>query len=169
MRLLLALLWLAVAGGGISVAEDVPLPRPRPPLWIEPQSFREAAGPDFNSADVTGEPTECDKRILTTAVVEPLPRLIGPGACGGGDMRAQLQSMQRDVGSLSDHATYLTNKITFLLDAMLGVVNIQQNNIIKIFSVAAVVFMPPTLIASIYGMCWRSVPGTSTGCRTSTT
>src|SRR5215813_7829649 len=68
------------------------------------------------------------------------------------DTRAQLQSMQRDVVSLSDHATYLTNKITFLLDAMLGVVNLQQNNIIKIFSVAAVVLMPPTLVASIYGM-----------------
>jgi magnesium transporter len=68
------------------------------------------------------------------------------------DARLQLQSMQRDVTSLSDHATYLANKITFLLDAMLGVVNIQQNAIIKIFSIAAVVFMPPTLIASIYGM-----------------
>ncbi len=74
------------------------------------------------------------------------------------DMRAQLQSMQRDVGSLSDHATYLTNKITFLLDAMLGVVNIQQNNIIKIFSVAAVVLMPPTLVASIYGMNFKHMP-----------
>ena len=68
------------------------------------------------------------------------------------DTRLQLQSMQRDVTSLSDHATYLANKITFLLDAMLGVVNIQQNAIIKIFSIAAVVFMPPTLVASIYGM-----------------
>ena len=48
------------------------------------------------------------------------------------DTRAQLQSMQRDIQSLSDHATYLTNKITFLLDAMLGVVSIEQNNIIKI-------------------------------------
>jgi magnesium transporter len=57
------------------------------------------------------------------------------------DTRTQLQSMLRDVGSLSDHATYLTNKITFLLEPMLGVVNIQQNNIIKIFSVAAVVLM----------------------------
>jgi magnesium transporter len=68
------------------------------------------------------------------------------------DARLQLQSMQRDVTSLSDHATYLSNKITFLLDAMLGVVNIQQNAIIKIFSIMAVVFMPPTLVASIYGM-----------------
>jgi len=68
------------------------------------------------------------------------------------DTRTQLQSMRRDVQSLSDHATYLSNKITFLLDAMLGVVQIEQNNIIKIFSIAAVVFMPPTLVASIYGM-----------------
>ncbi|MGI8526405.1 MAG: magnesium transporter CorA family protein [Pseudolabrys sp.] len=68
------------------------------------------------------------------------------------DTRAQLASMQRDVVSLSDHATYLTNKITFLLDALLGTVSIQQNDIIKIFSIAAVVFMPPTLVASIYGM-----------------
>jgi magnesium transporter len=74
------------------------------------------------------------------------------------DMRAQLKSMQRDVGSLSDHATYLSNKITFLLDAMLGMVSLEQNNVIKIFSVAAVVFMPPTLIASIYGMNFRHMP-----------
>jgi magnesium transporter len=70
----------------------------------------------------------------------------------GKDMRAQLQSMQRDVISLSDHATYLSNKVMFLLDALLGIVNIDQNAIIKIFSIAAVVFMPPTLVASIYGM-----------------
>jgi magnesium transporter len=70
----------------------------------------------------------------------------------GKDMRAQIQSMQRDVISLTDHASFLSNKITFLLDAMLGVVNIQQNAIIKIFSIMAVVFMPPTLVASIYGM-----------------
>jgi magnesium transporter len=74
------------------------------------------------------------------------------------DVRLQLQAMQRDVLSLSDHATYLANKITFLLDAMLGVVQIEQNNIIKIFSVAAVVLMPPTLIASIYGMNFKHMP-----------
>lgn len=68
------------------------------------------------------------------------------------DSRTHLQSMRRDTASLSDHATYLANKVTFLLEAMLGVVNIEQNAIIKIFSIAAVIFMPPTLIASIYGM-----------------
>jgi magnesium transporter len=76
----------------------------------------------------------------------------------GKDIRTQLQSMQRDVISLTDHASYIGNKVTFLLDAMLGVVNLQQNAIIKIFSVAAVVLMPPTLVASIYGMNFKHMP-----------
>ena len=66
--------------------------------------------------------------------------------------------MQRDVVSLSDHATYLSNKITFLLDAMLGVVTIEQNNIIKIFSIVAVVLMPPTLVGTVYGMNFKYMP-----------
>jgi len=74
------------------------------------------------------------------------------------DMREQLKTMQRDVISLTDHASYLSNKITFVLDAMLGVVNLEQNNIIKLFSVMAVVLMPPTLIASIYGMNFKDMP-----------
>jgi magnesium transporter len=73
-------------------------------------------------------------------------------------MREQLKTMQRDVASLTDHASYLSNKITFVLDAMLGVVNLEQNNIIKLFSVMAVVLMPPTLIASIYGMNFKTMP-----------
>ena len=84
MRLLIALILLA--GGGIAFAENVPLPHPRPPIWIEAQSFREAAGPDFNSGDVLDAPTECDQWLQTIAVIEPMPRLIGPEACGGGDM-----------------------------------------------------------------------------------
>ncbi len=74
------------------------------------------------------------------------------------EMREQLKTMQRDVASLTDHATYLGNKIQFVLDAMLGVVNLEQNNIIKLFSVMAVVLMPPTLIASIYGMNFKDMP-----------
>ena len=74
------------------------------------------------------------------------------------EMRAQLKSMQRDVASLSDHVSYLGNKVTFLLDAMIGVMSVEQNNIIKLFSVAAVVLMPPTLIASIYGMNFKHMP-----------
>jgi magnesium transporter len=74
------------------------------------------------------------------------------------EMRQQLKSMQRDVQSLSDHVSYLGNKVTFLLDAMVGVISVEQNNIIKLFSVAAVVLMPPTLIASIYGMNFKTMP-----------
>jgi hypothetical protein len=84
LRLFIGLLWLA--GGGFAVAGDVPLPRPRPPLWLEPQSFREAAGPDFNASEVTSAATECDERLAKIAIIEPIPRLIGPDACGGDDM-----------------------------------------------------------------------------------
>jgi magnesium transporter len=74
------------------------------------------------------------------------------------ERRAQVETMQRDVQSLSDHATYLSNKTTFLLEAMLGVVNLEQNSVIKIFSVVAVVLMPPTLVGTIYGMNFRHMP-----------
>src|SRR3979411_3102254 len=80
------------------------------------------------------------------------------GAKWSKDMREHVKTMQRDVASLTDHASYLSNKITFVLDAMLGVVNLEQNNIIKLFSVMAVVLMPPTLIASVYGMNFKVMP-----------
>ena len=55
-------------------------------------------------------------------------------------------------------SAFLSSKIVFLLDATLGMINIQQNDIIKIFSIAAVVFLPPTLVASIYGMNFDHMP-----------
>ena len=75
-----------------------------------------------------------------------------------GASRSNLDSMLRDILALSDHANFLSNKVGFLLDATLGMINIEQNAIIKIFSVAAVVFLPPTLIASIYGMNFEHMP-----------
>ena len=86
VRALIATVFLAAFGCGLAAAQDVPLPRPRPPLWGEPLTFREAAGPDFNSAEVTSQPSECRLRLEKVAAVEPMPRLIGPGACGGRDM-----------------------------------------------------------------------------------
>ncbi|GAB4069499.1 magnesium transporter CorA family protein [Ancylobacter sonchi] len=74
------------------------------------------------------------------------------------DQRTALKSLQRDIASLTNHVSYLGDKITFLLDATLGMVSIEQNNIIKIFAVLSVVFMPPTLIASIYGMNFQYMP-----------
>lgn len=74
------------------------------------------------------------------------------------DQRARFRTLSRDILSLSDHASFIANKLTFMLEATLGLINIEQNNIIKIFSVAAVVFLPPTLIASIYGMNFDHMP-----------
>jgi magnesium transporter len=74
------------------------------------------------------------------------------------DARERLKTLTRDGQSLTDHASYVAGNVTFLLDAALGLINIEQNAIIKIFSVAAVVFMPPTLIASIYGMNFHHMP-----------
>lgn len=70
----------------------------------------------------------------------------------------RLLSLSKDISSLIDQATFLSNKISFLLEATLGMVQIEQNAIIKIFSVAAVIFLPPTLIASIYGMNFQFMP-----------
>jgi len=74
------------------------------------------------------------------------------------DAVAWVKDMLQDVIALSDHATYLSNKTNFLLDATLGLINLEQNQIIKIFSIAAVCLMPPTLIASSYGMNFRHMP-----------
>lgn len=70
----------------------------------------------------------------------------------------QIATLAKDIGALSDHVTFLSTKVAFLLDATLGMINIDQNAIIKIFSVAAVIFLPPTLIASIYGMNFQFMP-----------
>ncbi|RJT39317.1 magnesium and cobalt transport protein CorA [Mesorhizobium waimense] len=74
------------------------------------------------------------------------------------DTKARIKTLSRDVLSLADHATFLSQKISFLLDATLGMISIEQNAIIKIFSVAAVIFLPPTLVASIYGMNFDIIP-----------
>ena len=74
------------------------------------------------------------------------------------EARARAKALNRDVASLTDHAAFLTGKISLLLDATLGMINIEQNAIIKIFSVVAVIFLPPTLIASIYGMNFDVMP-----------
>lgn len=74
------------------------------------------------------------------------------------ETKAAIKTLSRDAHSLTDHATFLSQKITFLLDATLGLINIEQSGIIKIFSVVAVIFLPPTLVASIYGMNFRFMP-----------
>lgn len=70
----------------------------------------------------------------------------------------EARQILRDIDSLDSHTAFLFDKINFLLDATVGFININQNKIIKIFSVASVALLPPTLIASIYGMNFRAMP-----------
>ena len=74
------------------------------------------------------------------------------------EQRNRCRTISRDVLSLSDHASFLANKVTFLLDATLGMINIEQNNILKIFSVVTVFLLPPSLIAGIFGMNFHMMP-----------
>ena len=92
-----------------------------------------------------------------------LTRILGfsqlaPQVAEDQGVRERLRGLARDVASITDHATYQAGQGTFLLDAALGQINIEQNDIIKIFSVASVAFLPPTLIASIYGMNFHHMP-----------
>jgi magnesium transporter len=73
-------------------------------------------------------------------------------------LRARVKTAGRDVQSLADHIGYMSTKITFLLEATLGMINNEQNSIIKIFSVLAVALMPPTLVGTIYGMNFKHIP-----------
>jgi magnesium transporter len=74
------------------------------------------------------------------------------------ELRGWVRTLEHYLESLGDHASFVSQKVTFLLDATLGMINIEQSNIIKIFSIAAGVFLPPTLIASIYGMNFSFMP-----------
>ena len=70
----------------------------------------------------------------------------------------EARQILRDIDSLDSHTAFLFDKINFLMDATVGFININQNKIIKIFSVASVALLPPTLIASLYGMNFRHMP-----------
>ncbi len=75
-----------------------------------------------------------------------------------GNLRPRFKTVRQDVASLADYDNQLTNKVQFLLDATLGFINIEQNNGIKILTVVSVVGVPPTLMASIYGMNFKMMP-----------
>ncbi|MDG2521055.1 magnesium transporter CorA family protein [Caulobacter segnis] len=74
------------------------------------------------------------------------------------DLLDRVKTLQRDIQSLTDHAGYLAGNVTFLLDAALGLINIEQNSIIKMFSIFTVALLPPTLIGAIYGMNFEHMP-----------
>ena len=74
------------------------------------------------------------------------------------DIYPRLQLMIKDVNSLISHTDFSFQRLDYIQDAALGLINIEQNEIVKIFSVASVIFMPATLIASVYGMNFRFMP-----------
>ncbi len=76
----------------------------------------------------------------------------------GAEQFEEARQILRDIDSLDSHTAFLFDKINFLMDAVVGFININQNKIIKIFSVASVALLPPTLIASIYGMNFKAMP-----------
>jgi magnesium transporter len=74
------------------------------------------------------------------------------------EVKPRLETLRLDIGSLSDYDTHLTNNVQLLLDATLGLINIEQNNIIKVLTIVSVVGVPPTLVASMYGMNFHDMP-----------
>jgi magnesium transporter len=74
------------------------------------------------------------------------------------EFRHHLTSLTTDVSSLSEHASFLSDNLTFLLDASLGLISIEQNAAMKLFSWAAIIFLPPTLIAGVFGMNFHHMP-----------
>ena len=74
------------------------------------------------------------------------------------ELRHHVVSLNTDVASLGEHSSFLSDNLTFLLDASLGLISIEQNAAMKLFSWAAVVFLPPTLIAGIFGMNFHYMP-----------
>ena len=79
-------------------------------------------------------------------------------AAGGEPLDEHWRTVAKDIAALTEHTNFVSGKVNFFLDATLGRINIEQNTIIKLFSVLAVVFLPPTLIASIYGMNFLHMP-----------
>lgn len=74
------------------------------------------------------------------------------------DQNEEVRGILRDIESLNGHTGFIFDKINFLMDGLLGMISLAQNKVIKIFSIAAVVFLPPTLVASIYGMNFEVMP-----------
>jgi magnesium transporter len=97
-----------------------------------------------------------DSLISTTRLMSYLhtKKLINDGT----DYADFAATISHDMQTLAEHANFISGNLSFLLDATLGIISVEQNAIIKIFSIASVVFLPPTLVASIYGMNFHIMP-----------
>ncbi|MEZ5856891.1 MAG: magnesium transporter CorA family protein [Hyphomicrobiaceae bacterium] len=133
-------------------------------------------GPIFGGNDVTtrqsrkldetlravGRQGDITARLEESAFsLERLLIYLGTVLKDRGDSKATIARTKtaiRDIRSLTEQMRFLSDRITFLLDATLGAINIQQNQIIKIFSLVSVTLMPPTLVGSIYGMNFKRMP-----------
>jgi magnesium transporter len=88
-----------------------------------------------------------------------VPYVVGAGdAWVSVDTKLRLETVRHDLASLSDYDAHLVNKVQLLLDTTLGLINIEQNNIIKVLTIVSVVGVPPTLVASSYGMNFKHMP-----------
>ena len=92
------------------------------------------------------------------SIARLLPFLCGTHAPIPDPLRERLETLQRDVQSLTDYEAHTSQEIQFLLDSTLGLINLEQNEIIKGFTVAATLLMPPTVVAGIYGMNFKHMP-----------
>jgi magnesium transporter len=129
---------------------DTPKPRKRqqnPSLHMKDTLRALGASADLNSQ--INESLHSIGRLLV--FLQGLPG-IGP------DLKDRIAILMTDTKSLIEQSTFLADKVTFQLDATLGMINVEQNMIIKIFSVVAVFFLPPTLVSSIYGMNFQHMP-----------
>lgn len=127
----------------------------RPRRLQKEETLREVIMDLGRTGDLISQHRECLvnlSRLISYAGQED----IDTGSPSG--LYARLRPISRDISSLTEYASFLSGKVNFMLDATLGLINIEQNQIVKIFTVAAVIFMPPTLIASIYGMNFQHMP-----------
>ena len=93
--------------------------------------------------------------------LERLVRFAGlalPSSFDKGTNRGRLKLAGRDIQSLEAHITFLSSKIAFLLDATLGLISVEQNEVIRLLTIVATIFFPPTLIGTIYGMNFENMP-----------
>lgn len=133
----------------LQVFGDKAVVKRRPPHFLEAR-LRDVAG-HHRLVAKTRDSLASLSRLLTFVYTVPEVQ-------ADKDSRELCRSISRDIQTLSEHASFISGNITFLLDASLGLINVEQNAIIKIFSIASVVLLPPTLVASVYGMNFRAMP-----------
>jgi magnesium transporter len=132
-----------------------------PPLGVPHKERRMKSSELQEVLSSLGRTGELNHKVRSNlAALERLVTFLGPIMVGrfSKDQKASLKTLARDISSLVQQSGFLAQEANFLLDATLGLINVEQSHIIKIFSVAAVAFLPPTLIASIYGMNFDFMP-----------